>query len=77
MYNQQQLITRLISFPKPLALRLDKRCSLVGIKDSWFVRAAVVYALLELSDSDIRALIDKEYDLFRNVATEPLKTSES
>ena len=68
--DKTQMITRIIAFPKPMIQEIDKRCVASGIKDTWFVRAAVTYALAELSDTDISALITKEYEKYHTITNQ-------
>lgn len=64
--DNTQMITRIVAFPKPLMKAIDKYCAQCGFKDTWFIRACVVYGLKELTPQDIGALITEEYDKYHN-----------
>lgn len=64
--DNTQMITRIVAFPKPMMQDIDKMCAQYGYKDTWFIRACVVYGLKELTPRDIGALITEEYDKYHN-----------
>lgn len=64
--DETRLITRIISFPRGMHNDLLQYCSARGLKESVFIRAAVLYAMENLRSADVAALVAQEYDKYRD-----------